>query len=173
MKTVAIEIEDKVDELLACLDKDSLHIEQSLSQLQELRRLVIKRDDAALGKLLESIQAESAHHRGHELKRQLVRRELASVLGCSLEQVTLSALEVTLPEARKTQVTQLKARLRALVEEFKKEHVTTALLLSECARLNNLLLKGIFDLGRTGTVYYNPDGTTKRQADTAFVNLQF
>ena len=71
MKATAIETEDrdsilrvnakwepdKVDELLAVLDKDIEHIQRSLSRLNELRRLVIKRDDTALGKLLESIQA--------------------------------------------------------------------------------------------------------------------
>jgi hypothetical protein len=41
----AITVEDKVEELLACLGKDAQHIEQSLSQLNQLRTLVIKRDD--------------------------------------------------------------------------------------------------------------------------------
>jgi len=45
------------------------------------------------------------------------------------------------------------------------------LLLSECARFNNLLLKSIFDLGKTGAVYYNSNGATKQQTDMAFVNL--
>jgi hypothetical protein len=56
MKTAMIEIEDKVDQLLAVLDKDIQHIQDTLSTLNELRGLVIKRDDASLHKLLESIQ---------------------------------------------------------------------------------------------------------------------
>ena len=36
-----IMVESKVEELLACLDNDARHIEQNLSQLNELRRLVI------------------------------------------------------------------------------------------------------------------------------------
>ncbi|MHC4425027.1 MAG: flagellar export chaperone FlgN [Planctomycetota bacterium] len=172
MKATAIGIDEKVDELLVCLDEDIRHIQESLLHLNELRRLVIKRDDTALGKLLESIQAESDRYRSHELKRQSIRKELANALGCDLEQVTLSALEASLPKARKDEVTQMKAELRPLTEELKKEHLSTALLLSECARFNNLLLRSIFDIGRTGAVYYNSNGATRRQIDTAFVNLQ-
>jgi hypothetical protein len=45
--------------------------------------------------------------------------------------------------------------------------------LSECSRLNNLLLKSIFGLGRTGGIYYSADGVTRRHTDTGFLNLQF
>jgi hypothetical protein len=172
MKATAIGIDAKVDELLVCLDEDIQHIQESLLHLNELRRLVIKRDDTALGKLLESIQTESDRYRPHESRRQSIRKELANVLGCDLEQVTLSALEASLPKAKKDEVTQMKAKLRSLTDELKKEHLSTALLLSECARFNNLLLKSIFDIGKTGAVYYNSNGATRQQIDTAFVNLQ-
>ena len=173
MKSTASEIEAKVDELLSCLDKDSQHVQESLSQLNRLRSLVIKRDDAALGKLLEIIKAESDSYRSQESKRQTIRKELANAIGCNTEQMTLSALEASLPKVKKSQVTKRKAKLMSLIKELKKEYLSTALLLSECARFNNLLLKSIFDLGKTGTVYYNSNGATKRQTDIAFVNIQF
>jgi len=173
MKATAIAIEDKVDELLAFLDRDIQHIQESLLKLNELRRLVIKRDDAALGKLLESIEAEADSYRRHELNRQSIRKELANALGCNIEQMTLSTLETSLPKGKKAQVTQRKAKLRSLIKELKKEHLSTALLLSECARFNKLLLKSIFDVGKTEVVYYDSNGATRRQTDTAFVNLQF
>jgi len=172
MKATVASIEDKVDQLLACLDQDVQHMQESLLRLNEMRRLVIKRDEAALGKLLESIQAEAGCNRDHELNRKSIRKELANSLGCGFEQMTLSALEANLPEAKKDQVTQMKAKLRSLSAELKKEYLSTALLLSECARFNNLLLKGIFDLGKTESLHYNSNGETRRQIDMAFVNLQ-
>ena len=165
--------QDKVDELLIILDKDAQHIEESLSRLNELRRLVIKRDDTALGKLLKSIQSESDSYRNNELKRQSIRKELATALDCRLEQMTLSRLEEVLPEEKKAQVTERKEKLRLLTGELKKEHLSTAILLSDCARFNSLLLRSIFDLRKTGMVYYDSNGTAKRQTDTAFVNLKF
>ncbi len=173
MKSAATEIEDKVDELLACLDKDCQHIQESLSQLNKLRSLVIKRDDAGLGKLLKIIQAESDSYGSHESNRQTIRKELANALGCNTEQMTLSVLEASLPKGKNAQVTKMKVTLMSLIKELRKEYLSTFLLLSECARFNNLLLKSIFDLGKTGTVYYNSNGATKRQTDMAFVNLQF
>lgn len=173
MTATAIEIGHKIDELLLCLDKDIEHVRESLSLLNELRRLVIKRDDASLGKLLESIQTESDAYKSQELKRQTIRRELALALGCGPEQVTLSTLESVLAEEEKAQVAQRKAELKALIKELRKEHLSTALLLSECARFNRLLLKSILNFGKTGTVYYDSNGSTKQQGDTAFVNLQF
>jgi len=172
MKAAAVSIEDKVDKLLVCLDQDLQHMQESLLQLNEMRRLVIKRDEAALGKLLESIQAGASCYKAHELNRKSIRKELADSLGLSIEEMTLSALQECLPEAKKDQVTQMKAKLRSLSAELKKEYLSTALLLSECARFNNLLLKGIFDLGKTQSVHYNSNGETRRQIDMAFVNLQ-
>ena len=173
MKAATIEIEDKVDELLEILDRDIRHTEKSLLWLNELRSSVVKRDDAASGKLLESIRAESDSYRSNELKRQSIRKELANTLGWNVEQVTLSALEAILPEEQKTQIAERKDKLRALTEELKKEHLSTALLLSECARFNSILLKSIFSFGKTETITYNSKGSTKRQNEMALVNLQF
>lgn len=172
MKVTSISIEEKIDELLAVLDTDIRHIQQNLSYLNELRSHVIKRDDAALGKLLELIRGRSDSYLRHELKRQSVRKELAGALGCGLEQVTLSTLEAGLPKEKREQVTKKKAELTSLIQELRKEHLSTALLLSECTRINRTLLKEIFNLGNSGTVYYGSNGAAKRQSDTAFVNLQ-
>ena len=75
MKTAAIEIENKVDELLTVLDRDIRYIRENLSRLNELRSLVVKRDDASLRKLLGSIQSESNSCKDNELKRHLLREE--------------------------------------------------------------------------------------------------
>ncbi len=89
MKIAASEIEDKVDELLVVLDRDIRHIQENLLRLNELRGLVIKRDEASLQKLLESIQSETNSYKDNELKRQSLREELETAFSCSIEQATL------------------------------------------------------------------------------------
>ena len=173
MKTTVTEIEAKVDELLAVLDEDIRHIQKSLSQLNELRSLVIKRDDIALAKLLGSIRTEADTYATNESKRQSIRRELAGAFGCKLEDMTLSRLQTVLPEQKKVQISDRKASLRALIKQLKTEHSGTAMLLSECARFNSLLLRTISDVGKTGTVTYSPNGASKQQIDRTLVNLQF
>ena len=44
MKAETASIENKVDQLLVCLVRDVQHLEKSLLDLNEMRRLVIKRD---------------------------------------------------------------------------------------------------------------------------------
>lgn len=173
MKTTATEIEGKVDELLTVLDKDIQHIHDTLSQLNELRSLVIKRDDTALARLLGTIRAEADSYAANESKRRSMRRELAGAFGCGVKEVTLSRLETVLPEGKRAQVSTRKAKLKTLIQELKKEHSSIAMLLSECARFNSLLLRSIFDLGKTGTVTYNPDGAARQEIDKTLVNLQF
>lgn len=173
MRPTAAEIENGIDELLIVLDRDIQHIQKNLSRLNKLRTLVVKRDDTALGELLENIQSESESYKNHELRRRTIRKELASALGCSPEQMTLSRLEASLSGPKKVQLAERRSKLRLLIEELKKEHLNTTMLLSECARFNSVLLRGILEVGKTGTITYNSKGSAKRQTDTAFVTLQF
>ena len=171
MKAAIIEIEEKVDELLVVLDKDIEHLRQRLSQLNELRSMVIKRDDAALGRLLEKNRLEADTYIANELKRRNIRKELASAIGCDCDRMTLSRLEPELSTQKSAQVRQRKTELKALSERLTKEHVSTGLLLSEFTRFNSLVLRSVFGSGPEGTVTYNCNGQTRRYGDAGFVNL--
>ena len=173
MKTAEMNIEDKSDELVAVLDEDVRHIHQNISYLNELRSLVVKRDDSDLSKLLERIQSEVDRYQNNERKRQSIRRDLAVALGYDLEELTLSRLENELTGERRTRIGERKTKLRELVKKLQQEHISTALLLAECVRFNNILLKNIFKIGENGTVTYTNNGSTKRQNDTMFVNMRF
>lgn len=172
MKVAALEFEDKVGELLVCLDRDIVHLQNSLFYLNELRTAVIKRDDVALRKLFDDIQVESNSYRSNESNRQIIRKELADCLGRAFEQTTLTVLEASLPLDKKAMISRRKAKLEELIGQLKAEYSGTAVLLSECTRFNNQLLKSIFDLGKTGEVYYSANGAAQRKNESAFVNLQ-
>lgn len=173
MKMAATGMESRVEELLEVLDKDIQHIRDSLSQLNELRGLVIKRDESALGKLLRGIQAKADSYATTESKRHALRKDLADALDLDVQQMTLSRLETVLSNEKKAQVAQKKAELKMLINKFKKEHLSTAMLLSECARFNSLLFRSIFDLAKTGTLTYRANGAATWQTDQTLVNLHF
>jgi len=173
MRKATIEIEDKVDQLLVVLDKDIHHIQDSLSRLNDLRGCVIKRDEVSLRKLLESIQSESNSYEENELKRRLLRKELATALDCGLAQMTLSRLETELSGEKKNEIIRRKTNLQTLTRKLKKEHSSTAMLLSDCARFNSVLLKSVLEFGQAGTITYSPRGLAERQTNSAFMNLQF
>jgi hypothetical protein len=173
MKITLMEIENKVDELLMVLDRDIRHLEETLSRLNELRALVIKRDDVSLGRLLEKIRAESNDYRENESKRQVLRQELAGTLGCGTERMTLSRLEAEFSGERKLEISRRRIQLQTLAMRLKKEHLSTSILLSDCARFSRMLLRNILDLGNGGITTYNPKGHTEHRPNRAFVNLQF
>lgn len=172
METTEIVIQDKVDELLTVLDKDTEQLKQSLSRLNELRTAVIKRNDSLLGKLLESVQKESQAYESQASKRRLLIKELSAALGCNLAELTLSKLESILPEGKKGLVAERKEELRSLTKELNTEHLATTRLLSECMRFNRSLLKSIFNNDIAGVVTYDSGGSSRLSSDKAFVNLK-
>ena len=121
MRQMAIVAEEKINELLSILDKDIGHIHCTLSRLNELRGLVIKRDEGALAELLESIRIEAEDYSSNESERQSVCNSLARLLGCSLEQMTLSRLIDALPADVGELVNERRMNLCELIEELKKE----------------------------------------------------
>lgn len=165
-------IEAKVDELLVVLDEDIRHVRASLLRLDELRSLVIKRDQAGLGRLLEKIREESQEYSLNESKRESIRMGFASDLRCPVGDMTLSRLESVLGDERRIEVVQKKALLRSLMQKLKKEHARTAMLLSDCARFNSALLRSIVDPRNAGAGTYGSDGIKRVQANSVFVSLQ-
>jgi len=163
----------KIDELLSILDKDIEHIQANLSLLEQLRTFVVKHNEKDLNRLLEKIRTESKNYESNELKRHVLRKQLAADLGCSREQMTLSGLEMILSGKKKAKLSETKSKLRLLTNQLKREHLRTALLLSECSRFNRLLLKSVFNFVSPGDISYNSKGLARRQTDTAFVNMRF
>lgn len=173
MKTETFKLEEKVSQLLAVLDRDIQNIHINLSRLNELRSFVVKRDNASMQKLLEGIQSESNSYKENDSERRRLREELANILGCSFKEMTLSRIETKLSAEKKNEVTERKIKLKTLAEKLKKEHLSTVMLLTDCARFNSMLLKGILELGHARTITYSPKGLAERQSSSAFMNMQF
>ncbi len=173
MESAILGIEGKIDELLVVLDEDIRHVRASLLRLDELRGLVVKRDQAALGRLLEKIREESQEYSLNESKRESMRMGFAAALRCGVGDMTLSRLESVLGDEKRIEVAQRKVELRSLTEKLQREHAKTAMLLSDCARFNSALLRGILGIGNTGTTTYGSDGVRRVQSNSVFVSLQF
>ena len=170
----AISLEGMAEKLLTVLDEDIGHLENTISTLNELRSLVIKRDDTGLAKLFEDVEAKVTSHAANESRRQSIRRELADARGYQhAEEVTLSRLEAVLPAETTAQVVHRRTKLQSLVGELRKEYSATVLLMADCSRLNRLLLESIFALNRSGAITYEADGTMRWQSDGGLVICDF
>ena len=173
MESATPSIEGKVDELLAVLDKDIRHVRASLSRLDEIRGMVVKRDPTALGGLLDEIREQTQEYSENESARDSMRRELAYALGCEVGGMTLSRLESVLDDGKRLEVGRRKTLLRSLTDKLKTEHMRTAMLLSDCARFNSTLLSGILELGNARATTYGSDGTARSQGGSVFVSMEF
>jgi len=160
----------KVDALMAVLDEDIRHAETTLSLLDTLRSLLIKRDEVALEGLLHDLRRAAESHAGNEQQRETLRRELARELRCGIQDVTLSTLKDRLSGERQAAVAERQARLKSLTADLKREHVLTAILVADCARFNRSLIRVFFGLEDKGSMTYGANGTARHRAGAALIN---
>ncbi len=165
-------VETKVEALLDVLDQDIRHIEATLSRLDVLRTLLIKRDDEALEKLLDDIRRHSEAHAANEQQRQALRRDLAAALGCRERDLTLSKLREELSGPSCRAVTERQARLRLLVAQLKHEYTLTGALVLDCARFNRSLMQAFFGPDGRPDTTYSASGAAKHKTDATLVSVQ-
>jgi hypothetical protein len=164
-------IETHVDALLVVLDEELCHGEATLSQLDELRRLLIKRDDMALEELLRDLRDQEEARSETERRRQAVRKAIAETLGCDSKTMTLSALRAILPEPQRAAVGDRQKRLRSQVNCLKREYTLTRALVVDCARFNRLLMRLFFGTDSDPKTTYGATGAARQQTGAAMVSL--
>ena len=163
----------RTEQLLAVLEADVRHMQESLSTLDQLRSLLIKHDECGLEALLRQIRANADAYAAVESRRQVLRRQLAVLLECPMDELTLSRLETALPSPVRETLRQKKATLRTLAERLRREHRNTSLLLADCARFNRALFRAIFQQGKAQSVVYGAAGTTQPASSSHLMNVQF
>jgi hypothetical protein len=173
-------LETGITSLLPVLDEDIRHLEGTLSRMDTLRSLLIKREEAALEKLLDEIRRQADTYKANEQKRQQLRRDLAADLGCAEGDLTLSKLQRELigpsrPGAEQrwgAALADRQARLRSLAIQLKREYTLTVLLVRDCLRFNRSLMQAFFGSGGKGGATYSPTGTAKHDIGTMLMSMQ-
>ena len=185
MNDQGIILAGKAEELLGVLEKEAGHIEWTVSKLDELRGFLIKRDEKGLKGLLEDIKTQQQVYSGVERRREDLREEISGLLGYSPQMLTLSVLmghigepaRLDSPDASrarraKNAIAGAQRKLKSLVGDLQKAYAGTVTLMSECSRINSILLKIVFERGRSGLVCYDSAGQTPRQQDAAFMSTR-
>ena len=101
-----------------------------------------------------------------------MRDELAELLDCKQKELTLTVLSRRMAEPEQSAVAEKQQKLKTLLGSLQSQYVSTAALLSDCARINSHLLKTIFERSRPGLVCYDSSGQTSRHGDAAFMNMR-
>ena len=142
-----------VEELIRLLDEQIELLDVRCSQLAALSDATTRRDDEALEALLADIESAQQHQTGADTKLQALRNALANAAGWPVEQMRLALLIEHLPDQQSTAVDYRRQQIILLTDRLKRQHMETALILSECARVNRLLLEALFPETRSVTTY--------------------
>jgi hypothetical protein len=166
-------MEATIAALLEVLDEDIRHLESTLSRLNILRSLLIKREDAALQKLLDEVRGQAEAYQANERKREQLRKDLAVDLGCAQRDLTLSKLAGELAgQAVGVALADRQARLRTLTAQLKQEHTLTVLLVRDCMRFNRSVLHVFLGSGGGGATY-SATGAAKHEINATLMNMTF
>lgn len=165
-------MDTRIDVLLEVLDRDIRHIETTLSRLDTLRTLLVKRDDGRLERLLDDIRRQAERYSANEQERQALRRDLAAALGCGESELTLSKLGSHLSQRHRAAMAERQGRLKSLVARLRHEYTLTSALISDCARFNRALVQVLFGSSGNGTMTYGASGATKHRTDAALMSLR-
>ena len=171
MKTLSLEFDNLINPLIDVLKGDMEHIASSLEVLDQLRGMIIKRDDKSLNLLLEKARIKTQKYATVENRREQIRKELARLWGCETSEMTLTKLTQILPPDRGDQVRETRDELEGLLERFKAEHLSTFMLLSECSRFNGVMLSALLN-GRRDESTYNSHGSMNQESKRNIMNLQ-
>lgn len=172
MNITAVELKDRIGELLDVLRRDIEQMEYNISILTKLRMLVVKHDNSALEEMLEGIRSRVEQYEKQNSDRNLARQRLAEFFNCGTESITLSKLQKIAPIEQRSLIASMKNELTDLVNRLAAEYKSTAALMSELARFNRMLLDSIFERSQPQSLIYNSSGTARRQSDAAFMSFE-
>lgn len=153
MTSVVPGIADLADELLPVLDEGIALLDLRRSQLEAVSCAVIGRDDTALEPLIGRIEQARQSQARADLKLKALCRNLAESLGQGRQKVRLAELIDKLPEPQRLAIDCRRQQISLQAQRFRKQHLETAVLLSECARVNRLLLEALLPGSETVTTY--------------------
>ncbi len=160
-----------IDELLGALDDQINVLELKCSQLAGLSRALVRRDNEATEAILEEMERAEEVQASADLRLVAVRGTFAEALGCEVEKLKLSRLVAELPPRWARATDHRRRRIVDLTGKLRREHLRTAMLLSECARINRMLLESLLPVGEA-VVTYGVEGMNLWRAETGLMDTE-
>jgi hypothetical protein len=167
------EITEKTQQLLVVLREELERMRVCINRIQHLKSFVITRKDSQLQSMLEEIRNESGKYDEIKLKRSLIRQQLAGLLGCSENQVTLSLLLTKFGGGLHQQIAETREKLKKVTSQLTVEHKSTTHLLCECTRFNRMLLNNLMNLSSPEITTYDSAGQTKTSRENSMMDVKF
>jgi hypothetical protein len=155
------DVADLARDLLATLDEEIVLEEAAAAHLSGLSDAVAAHDRDLVEVLSDRAMDTHARFEAVEVRRRAACASLADSLGCPRKGITLRRLARELPPEEGRALDDRRRRIEALVGQVRRQHVRTAVLLHECARVNHELLVQLFPQMES-TAVYGADRTLRR-----------
>ena len=166
-----------IAELLDLLDEEIVLLDLRRRQFEALSEAIAMRDNDRLEVLLEEIERTLEMQTGVDAKLKILRASLAEEMAgpgrapLRDEEVRLSDVARRLGGKRRRAIEDRRAEIVRLAGELRTQHLRTAVLLTECGRINRLLLEAVFPHSRSVTTY-SEGGSSSWRPDTGLVDAE-
>ena len=163
-------IEPVVEELLVVLDDETELLEVKRSQLADLSKTLLRNDNEAVEVLLGQIEQAEETQVLLAGRLQTLRETLAEAFGCDLKEFNLAWLIDRLPRPRALALIHQRQKVSGKVDEFRKQHMQTTILLTECSRITGMMLDSLTPSG--AVVTYDADGSDRWRAEAGLLDME-
>jgi hypothetical protein len=163
--------ETMVDDLLALLQKEADMLSFRHEQMCELYDVILNNDDARMESLLAEMASAQQDQTVLDEQLATIRGVLARLLELPTAELKLALLAERIDGDRRQRLREMHGVIVDRAEQLKIQHLNTALVLSEAARLNRMLLEGLFP--KAGEVRtYGTDGKEGWRSATGLVDAE-
>jgi len=153
MISLTPDIQSLIEQLLRIMDEEIALLDVRRRQMGLLAEAILDSDDDAMEKLLSQIEHAQQQQSAVDLRLSAIRNTIALALKMATDQMRLSWLIKQLPPQEAVEIEYRRQQIILLVSKFRRQHMTTAILLVESARINRMMLESIFPQGETVETY--------------------
>jgi hypothetical protein len=167
-----------VGRLLALLDEQIVLLDNRLAIPKGLSQATANYDNQAMETLLARMEQAMLAQGAHDRALRDVRKRLAAALGWPLGNTCLTALAKVLgddprqgPQGLAAQVHSRRSRIIQLVAAIRQTHMHMVLLLTECMKVNRLLMEHLFPQAQ-GLALYGSSGHKRWRQSPGLVDAE-
>ena len=164
MTTVAAGFMPLIDAWMAILDEEIASLERGLEHLKSVVAAVTKRDSRAMERLIDEMARPDSRQGAAERRREALRDALASALGWTPQEMTLTRLAGALPPLDRRAVLARRDRIVEVAAALRREQTLATMVLKEYSRLNRAILQAVLP-GHGRATTYDTAGRAPRRTD--------
>lgn len=171
MNTLDDQTVSLLHELNRMLDQEIALLEKTRSQFDRMARIVLDRDEETLETLMEEIAATHRLQQQTEQKLFAIRTTLAGFMKRPMKKMRLAHLVQELPRKFADPLKDRRKTLLDLTEQVRRSHTRAATVITECARVNRMLLENLFP-NKQAVTTYGAGGQSTYGLDVGLVDME-